>query len=538
MDADDEDEPEDNQAPVVVKQFSAPRLNPPDKFDFSDPAGWTRWSSRWRRFREASGLDSRSDKEQINTLIYTLGEEAEDIVLSRGIAEDNYDTVIDAFNTYFGVRRNLIAERAKFNKMTQGTEAMDVYIHNLYRQAEYCEYQGLREELIRDRIVVGVTDDKLSEKLQAEPDLTLEQAVNMARRYESAKQAQNVVRGQSTADVHANRVSRPHPQTQPRKFSQPGSQSNTNNSNNSRYNSNNNRQPSHTQQKGFRNQPRPNNSYSNGNSNTCKRCGKGQHPRESCPASKSHCNLCGKVGHWRRMCFTETAGQVTEVELFQGEVNSDTNMSKPWMVDLTVEAKGHIDNASFKLDSGAAATVCRPGCITGKLEPCTKILKGPGNIPIPCVGQIEAVLRYGRTCITETVYVVRGQNTNLLSKSACQRLNLLACTIDNVNDSDSNLFHGLGTVKASCEIKLSDDAKPYSIFVPRPVAFPLLEKTKLELDRMLKLGVIEEAKQPTEWCAPMVVVPKGDTVRICTDFTQLNRFVQREIFPMATVEDS
>lgn len=174
--ADDEEEEETEEgsvAPTVVRDL-APKLNTPDRFDFSDPGGWTRWRSRWRRFREASGLDTGPEKKQINTLIYTLGEQAEDIVLSRGIEETDYESVIDAFDNYFGVRRNLVAERAKFNKITQGNDSMDVFIHNSYRQAEYCDYQALREELIQDRLVVGIAEDKLSEKLQTEADLTLD----------------------------------------------------------------------------------------------------------------------------------------------------------------------------------------------------------------------------------------------------------------------------------------------------------------------------------------------------------------------------
>lgn len=43
-------------------------------------------------------------------------------------------------------------------------------------------------------MVVGVKDDELSEKLQSMPVLTLDQATVSARQYESAKQAQAVVR--------------------------------------------------------------------------------------------------------------------------------------------------------------------------------------------------------------------------------------------------------------------------------------------------------------------------------------------------------
>ena len=549
---DESDEPAEAEGSGAVKpvHYSAPKLNPPERFDFSEPAGWTRWSNRWRRYREASGLDTRPEKEQINTFIYTLGEQAEDILLSRGIEEKDYASVLDAFNNYFGVRRNLVAERAKFNKMTQGNDSMDVFIHKLYRQAENCEYQGLREELIRDRLVVGVTDDKLSEKLQADADLTLDDAVTIARRFESAIQAQSVVRAQNAAvDVHANRlVSRKHSQNA---FRNPPTANHSNNP------KTNNPRPSNPNTSVQR---RPDSASNNRtpSTNSCRRCGKApSHAREACPASKSSCSLCGKKGHWRAVCFS--GPQVTEVEIFTGEVNNHT-LDKPWTAMLDVVINGNSSKTKFKLDSGAAATVCSPNCITSPLQPNINKLRGPGNILIPCIGQVDALLYYGDKYVSETVYVVEGQQVNLLSKNACQHLDLLTCNVndvyslDNVVDStnvvgsdnivnfdnvcNSQIFTGLGTVKSECEIKLFDDAKPYSIFVPRSVPIPLLEKTKLELERMKELGVIAEAKQPTEWCAPMVVVPKKDTVRICTDFTQLNKYVKREVFPMATVEDS
>ena len=60
--------------------YSAPKINPPDRFNFGDPGSWSRWKSRWARYRAASGLRSRPDADQINSLIYSMGEEAEDVL--------------------------------------------------------------------------------------------------------------------------------------------------------------------------------------------------------------------------------------------------------------------------------------------------------------------------------------------------------------------------------------------------------------------------------------------------------------------------
>lgn len=56
--------------------------------------------------------------------------------------------------------------RARFNRRKQeNNETVDEFITDLYHLAENCEYGALQDELIRDRIVVGIRDSKLSEKL-------------------------------------------------------------------------------------------------------------------------------------------------------------------------------------------------------------------------------------------------------------------------------------------------------------------------------------------------------------------------------------
>ena len=47
----------------------------------------------------------------------------------------------------------------------------------LYGLVEHCKYGSLQSEMIRDRIVVGLCDHKLSECLQSEADLTLKRVI-------------------------------------------------------------------------------------------------------------------------------------------------------------------------------------------------------------------------------------------------------------------------------------------------------------------------------------------------------------------------
>ena len=58
---------------------------------------------------------------------------------------------------------------------------MDSFITDVYALAEHCEYKDLHNEMIRDRIIVGLRDASLSEKLQLDSKLTLEKAVTKAQ---------------------------------------------------------------------------------------------------------------------------------------------------------------------------------------------------------------------------------------------------------------------------------------------------------------------------------------------------------------------
>ena len=62
-----------------------------------------------------------------------------------------------------------------------------IFITDIYRLAEFCDYKVLQDELIRDRIVVGIRDSHMSEKLQMDPKLTLEKAIAQSQQAENVK---------------------------------------------------------------------------------------------------------------------------------------------------------------------------------------------------------------------------------------------------------------------------------------------------------------------------------------------------------------
>ena len=117
-------------------------LKPPGQFDFSKPDEWPKWKKRFQQYRSASGLDAESEPRQVDTLLYCLGEEADSVLSSTNISSANrkkYDRVMEKFDGYFEVRRNIIFERARFNRRSQKDgESVEQYITELYNLVEFC----------------------------------------------------------------------------------------------------------------------------------------------------------------------------------------------------------------------------------------------------------------------------------------------------------------------------------------------------------------------------------------------------------------
>ena len=149
----------------------------------------------------ASRLSDKSDERQANTLLCCLGADAEDILSTTNITADNhkrYQKVLEKFDEFFAVRRNIIFERARFNKRTQqqGKTAED-YITVLHQLADSCEYGNLKQEMIQDRLIVGIRDEALSECLQIESDLTLDKVKELIKQKEAVQQQQGIFKNSS-----------------------------------------------------------------------------------------------------------------------------------------------------------------------------------------------------------------------------------------------------------------------------------------------------------------------------------------------------
>ena len=429
------------------------------------------------------------------------------------------------------MRQNTIFERARFNRRyQQERESAEAYITELYRLSENCKYGDLRDEMIRDRLVVGIRNQALSQQLQMDPELTLERAKKRIRQQEAVKDQQRQLTNREETQLDEVRFRGRQPKLRPDR----GDRRDTNAG------------KTRNGAVGGRQAGKP-----------CGRCGKGAHPKEKCPAKDAICYKCRKKGHYGAQCLSKNVEELTNGS---GQSNNsidyaflDTVSSTKNSVWLkTVQVNGR--DITFKLDTGAEVSAILTEAyeilLKPPLTPPGKRLFGPSRQPLDTAGEFQAEISCKGKSEVQPIYVVKGLKKNLLGLPAITALQL-AVRIDATSGSEGAdqktailqkfpaAFQGLGNLGEEFEIYLKPDAKPYSLYTPRHVPLPLRQKVQEELNRMETIGVISKVDKPTPWCAGMVVVlKKGGDIRICVDLKPLNESVLREVHPLPKVDET
>jgi len=171
--------------------------------------------------------------------------------------------VLGKFDQFFQVRKNVIIERARFNtRCQQECETSEQYITALYNLVETCDYADLKEEMIRDRLVVGIRDKFLSERLQMNAALTLEKAKTAVRQREAIQDSKPFWKGENSSDpIPVDALKGKIHGKQTRKTTM---------------------NPSNT----------------NASAKSCTQCGRGSHKQEKFPARDAECHTCHKKRHY------------------------------------------------------------------------------------------------------------------------------------------------------------------------------------------------------------------------------------------------
>jgi len=521
---------------------------------------WKDFEKEWEFYIIATNLDGllKKDTGEANepgqkqvaaTLIRCMGRDCfkvfDGLPSATEAVKKDPERIINVLKAHFVPKTNVLYERFMFHSATQqSNETPDQFLIRIRKLASTCEFGTLFNSLIRDRIVIGTKDDSCRERMLREmPVPDLDKCLQMLRSSEASRTYKEAITGRTVATVSQISKSRkPQNKSSQAKHRHPG------------------------QGQGKpQSQGKPQTQGKAQSKTTqCMFCGGSTHERKDCPANKATCHKCQKRGHFSKVCLS---GSVNEVMDYDSEYEYEPivvldaddiyEVGAPsgefWSASVKVD--GH--RTTFKMDSAAKGTIVGdhvPWLKHVHLAENTREFHGAGGVPLThlVIGQLDAKLEINNRIHRERLYIMKGQRHNLLSKKACQALELLlpgkgVYTVElksstpDFKDEFPQLFSDEpGLLKIPpIKIKLKPDAQPFCLYTPRRVAHPILQRVQEKLACMDKMGIIAPVQGPSEWCAGMVTpLKKTGEPRICVDLTALNKAVLREVHPMASVDDN
>lgn len=503
---------------------------------------WEVFRAEFDDFLLATGLSEKSKLIQAASLRRLMGSECRYVYThSLTLTEDQQKdpaAILGALGDYFKPAKNVIYERYMFGCYKQETdEPIDCFLTRLKERASSCEYRALKDELIRDRLVLGVASEGTRRRLLRERELTLQTATEICRLAELTERHIRVM----APPVQTDNVNAADRQSERRAFQRKTPPAE--------------REPQWS----------------------CKYCGGGhKRGREQCPAYGKTCRICGIPNHFAKVCQAGSrSDKIKKVNLLedddQRKEDSDTDdrlfqvtecvntakaqQGRKWFVNLSLNKK----RQQCQLDTGSTCNVMGRK-IKEKLSPRAALHPSTARLKLYSGGIMPSLGKFHTECVIRgekhnlTFEIVDTEQKPLLGGGTCERLGLVTFTVpDELNTVDTSQstpltkdqllrdYHDvfndpIESVPGEIHFELDPDVTPVQC-APRNVPVALKARVKEELDRHVKVGNIAPVTEPTAWISNMVTVAKPEKIRICIDPKPLNQALLRSHYHMPTLED-
>lgn len=374
---------------------------------------WRRWKSDFSNYLIGNELDEKSDKRKIAVFLMTCGEDLKckfaqlEVEPVLPATEVKFEQVLAKFDDFFKSFSNEIFSSYLFwnsNFRQLPEEKFDVFYNKVKQHAIDCNFGNSLSRNIRDKLLIGISNSALRERLMREKTPSEKIVVEQCRISELSHSQSNCM---SSASVENQEVSIDF--IKKRKFQ-----------------------------------------IKNTNQNqTCNKCGRLHDPRR-CPAYGDECNNCGKLNHWAKKCrsspkykknLLQNKNNYNHVHQIQtgndnhdeGEVFTISTLagksecsSKDWLVNAFID--GNLINC--KLDTGAQSNVISVNCLQQfKNKPnvlTTKdILKAFGGSVIKLVGQCYLQVELNGIKCKQRFLVTYLDVKTILGLEACRYFKLI-----------------------------------------------------------------------------------------------------------------
>ncbi|PFX16114.1 Retrovirus-related Pol polyprotein from transposon 17.6 [Stylophora pistillata] len=142
------------------------RIKPPSELDIDSlnlADMWKEWKEAWELYWILSGLYEKDDAIQIATIQSILETKARRVLktlpnIPKDITQRTVGGILTALEMYCVPRKNTTYKRYFFRMTTQEERSFDIFVTDLRRRAEYCDFGAIKDSLMRDQIVNGTEE--------------------------------------------------------------------------------------------------------------------------------------------------------------------------------------------------------------------------------------------------------------------------------------------------------------------------------------------------------------------------------------------
>lgn len=516
---------------------------------------WRKWLRGFEVFAKANKIEE--PREKCNWLLHYAGEKVQDVFFSLPelkekakrtgplasgyvkAGKDEYQVAVDRLNEFFAPKQNESYERLMFQQLKQEKdESIAMFEMRLRAQAERCEYGEQCDSIIRDQMTLNCSSTALRQRILERSTDSFDKIMKMARSFEAATmQSKAFDKGgkeQNSSEAVCKIDAKPRATYVQKSFS-----------------------------------------------GECNRCGGRGHKsfEPKCPAKGKTCAKCGGQNHFARKCFSQE-GKSNKKRAFPAKTEVKEEDSS------VVEKKRKMDETKVRSieESNEVHQVEEYDdvfCVFSEENPnvigCT--LGGVGiNVVVDSGSKFNIVDRESWEKLKREkieVFEIKKNSDKAFRAYGGQRLNILGTFRSEivvgskkeiadffVADNKGKILLGLETAMKLGVLKIGQDVnkieveqagfnaiKDVVIDIPmkegvKPIIQPyrrvpaaVQKAVDAKINEMLNDKIIERVDGPSKWISPLVIVPKGDDIRICVDMRRANEAVERENHPLPTMDD-
>ena len=462
-------------------------------------AEWQRFKREFNCYLLINELDKKSDSVKLGHLTLLIGKDAADLIDELGLSDadkEDYEKVVTGYEKYFSPKTNLYIQRMQFYQRDQKDgETFDQFVAEVRKLAGTCEFKE-KEEQIRDRIVIGMNNSKVREKVIFSNEYSLSTVIEKVRLF--TLQKEELMKLNPVKYLKINK----------------------------------NFEESSTKHIGIN------------ESSSVFKPSQRKFLKKKLEQSETGCKEGGKVDAMRKNCCSEEDLIVNSKAVrYVGSLS--------WYKNLKISDK----MIRFKLDTGAQINTITERIINNfktafEISPSESKLQAYSGEMIKPIGKVTLPIAFNNKLFFEEFEILKGDFEPLLGLNSCMHLNLIS-RIDAIDinkhlynedqkvkfiDHYKDVFEGLGKFDKPFKLYLQNKAIPFAA-APRRIPLKLKDKVQIKLNEMENLGVISRVNEPREWINNIVVVEKGDKVRICIDPKHLNNALKNFRYPIPSLEE-